>query len=47
VARDQLSPIDGPVLKFQHAVCTALAARNTVYGSVNKLVDRDTTQAQT
>ena len=27
MARDQLSPIDGPVLEFQHAVCTTLAAK--------------------
>ena len=46
MARDQLSPIDALVLKFQHAVCTALAARNTAYGSVNELVDRGTLQAQ-
>jgi len=37
MARHQLSAIDGPLVEFQHAVCTALAARNTVYGRINPL----------
>jgi hypothetical protein len=45
MAYEQIPPID-PGLECHRAVSIALAIMNTVYGSVNQLVDRVTMEAQ-